>query len=614
MSQQIEDLRASAFFESAAAVERRSTRARRRQAVSRTSRIAMISAACVCLLLGRTVTASANEAPGQGQKELEAYLQSGEFGSALAIAQATQDPSEKTKLVSLVARAQWIAGEFQAARKTARHIPALEARIRIRAEAERRRQSAGGGSGADFTQLIDLIQTNTGDNVNGGWVVFDNGDGTISEYETGVRVDPNGLLYRLTREEQAGRLAAVGARARAADLHDEMARTSPLRIVSLTRLERAVAERLRTGEPVLETMRHLAGLSRIQYVFIDPSERELIIAGPAEGWRYRADGLAVGINSGRPTLQLDDLVTVLRTFSDSGAGIFGCSINPRAEGLKAVKEFVEASPAGGRLAPAQRERWLKELQSRMGLQDIEIYGVPASSRVGQVLVEADYRMKLIGIGQLDGGKEIPSIFDLLAAEARANPPALDALRWWLTMKYDAVLHSSDRRVFEIQGSAVRVQSEDQLVTADGQRVQTGKASETNRQFARNFTEHYAALAKRDPAFAELQNIFDLGMVAALCEREQLATRIGWDFGAFSATGEYTAATVPAPRTVDSVMNHRIYRGRELVVQVAGGVRADFQTLLEGQDFVREAPALQALSRSLKAPNLPAGRWWWDASR
>ena len=46
-----------------------------------------------------------------------------------------------------------------------------------------------------------------------------------------------------------------------------------------------------------------------------------VIGGPAEAWRYNETGLPVGESSGRPTLQLDDFVTVLRTFSPGGSAL-----------------------------------------------------------------------------------------------------------------------------------------------------------------------------------------------------------------------------------------------------------------------------------------------------
>jgi hypothetical protein len=401
-------------------------------------------------------------------------------------------------------------------------------------------------------------------------------------------------------------------KARKAALNEDMARASELRMVSLTRLEREVARRIRAGEPVAETMQQLAGLTQIKYIFVYPEEHEVIVAGPAEGWKYDDNGLPIGATGGRPTLHLDDLVTLMRTFSPKGMSIFGCSINPRPDNLKAVKEFVEASQAKGPLGPGKLPGWMKGIHERMGLQDIEIFGVTPDTRVGRTLVEADYRMKLIGIGKLEGGKGIPSIFELLPLGLQKDPPPLNALRWWLTMKYDAIVHSPDRQVFEIQGSSVLVLSEDQVVTNTGERIQTGKASALNQTFAKNFTNNYADLAKRDLVFADLQNVFDLGMVAALCYREHLAQRAGWDLGVFGPEGDYQVAVVEAPKVVDSVINHRVYRGKDIVVQVAGGVRADLLAIAKDPELAKESAALKQVPEKARHAQLPEGRWWWDA--
>lgn len=468
-------------------------------------------------------------------------------------------------------------------------------------------------SGANYGPLIRIIQDNTGGPNIGEWEA-DGGDGTMTPgIAQGVRVNPHGVLYRVSKSEETGRLNLLGVKARVASLNQEMSKSSSLRFVSLTRLERAVAERLQQGQPLLETMRHVAGLSRIQYLLIYPEERELIVAGPAEGWRYTAKGLPVGTSSERPTLQLDDLVTVLRVFAPGGKGIFGCSINPRVESLRQTKEFVDESQAKGPVPPEKLSRWLKELQARMGLQDIEVYGVPANTRAAHVLVEADYRMKLIGIGKLDGGKGIPSIFELIPLKLDPEPQGIDALRWWLSMNFEAVLHNGQRDVFELQGSSVLVQSENQFLTDEGQQVQTGKADATNRRFAENFTEHYAELAKRDLVFADLQNLFDMAMVAALCQQEHLLQRIAWNLGAFAPEGAYRVATVAPPKTVQSVMNHKVYNGRDIVVQVAGGVRADARTVLSDPESEREDDSLKRIPARGKRPDLPENRWWWDAA-
>lgn len=542
--------------------------------------------------------------------KVERQLATGEFGPALDAALATSDVGLRTQLLQRIAIAQSDAGDFTAASMTSRYLPAGSSRSATQSQVLREQSLAGGGVQADFQPLMDLIQATVQPD---SWDTV-GGEGTMSQFDQGVRVDPNGMLRRTLQEETKGRLAAMGVRARAADLHNDMARSSELRMVSLTRLERAVAERLASGQPVLETMRRLAGLTRVQFVFVMPGEKEIVVAGPAEGWEYDSTGRPIGRESHRPMMDLDDLVVVLRTFAPGGEGVFGCSINPREANLKDVRDFVDRSNSSGPLRPGQIKPWVNELQQRLGLQDVVVYGVPASTRVSQVLVEADYRMKLIGVDKLDGGPHIPSYFDLLKVSSASGGQPLDALRWWMTMKYDAVLHSPDRQAFEIQGSSVLVQSENQFVTSQGKQVSTGKSEPTNRLFAENFTRHYAELARRDLVFADLQNVFDLALVAALLQHEHLTDRIGWHLGCFASDASYRPANVPAPQVVESVINHRVYNGKDIVVQVAGGVRGDVVAVVRDKDKRRAsdnvAPAVQRDRQS----NIPAERWWWDAGR
>lgn len=540
-------------------------------------------------------------------QQIEEHIAAGEFQSALEIAEGTKDVASRTALFKQIADAQLAAGEFDAAGATTRRIPDTQERIRQRSRNATSQSLAG--TGADFDALIELIQNET----SGPWEEIEGVGGTISEFETGVRVDPNGLLGSLTKSETSNRLKQLNLKARKASLNEDMNQSSRLRMVSLKRLEEAVAEQIADGQPVVESMKNLAGLTSVQYIFLYPETGDIVLAGPAEGWGYEANGWPVGAESNAPTLQLDDLVTVLRTFSEGGMNIFGCSINPRQQGMKDLKEFAEASLARGPLSASGTRRWAHKLQEKLGKQDIQIYGVPATSRVARVIVEADYRMKMIGIGKMDAGPQIPDYFDLMSKSDQKATGKLDALRWWLTMKYSDVLHSQDKNTFEIRGASVLCQSENQFVTSQGQRVQTGKSEETNRLFAANFTQNYEKLAERDNVFADMQNVFDLALVAALLRNERAADRLGWDMGVFANDGNYQTAVYDAPKEVDSVVNYRVFRNRDVVVQVAGGVRADLMSVVKSKELVKSAPRLENVSKSAQAPTLPEGRWWWDVS-
>lgn len=542
------------------------------------------------------------------KEEVTAYLGAGEFGKAIETAETVSDLHQRTLLLKMVVEAQLKSGDFVAALGTINRIPLADERTKAMGERAQAISLAGGAQLADFTQLIDLIQTQT----SGLWEDTGEGEGSIRQFDSGVRVDPHGLLHHISKAELNGRLAALGIKARQADLNKNVAQNSQMRLISLTRLEKEVQQLIEEGRSPVETMKMLAGLTKVEYIFVYPEDQEIVIAGPAEAWTYNNQGLAVGIESGRPVLQLDDLVTVLRTFSDQGEEIFGCSFDPRPAGLARVKEFVTKSNARGPLrAGAGVRNWTKQLKNKLGVQDITLYGVPNTSRVARVLIEADYRMKLIGIGKMDAGKNIPSYFELLAKQNTKDPQNLEALRWWLTMKYDSVLHNAQRTAYQVVGSSVLCQSENQIVTKEGQRLQTGQAEELNREFAANFTKHYQELAQQDLVYSDLQNIFDLALVAALMRNEQLANRAGWEMGAFASTGAYRPAEFEPAHTVETVVNHRVYNGKDVVVQVAGGVRVDTGSVVKNQNNLKISDNVGSVSTKAQAPALPVGRWWWD---
>jgi len=541
--------------------------------------------------------------------QILAHIEFGEFTRAVELAKTATDTEERSQLLGIVADAQMKIGDFHAALGSIRSMPDYNER-KIARDKHLDEQALAGGSQADFTQLIELIMSET----EGMWEEVDGSGGTISQFDQGVRVEPSGVLRTQTAEEQSGRLKDLGIQVREALLNNEIAQVSGLRVLSLPRLEAAVARRLEQGHEPTISMKLLGGLTSIKHVFVYPEDQEIVIAGPAEGWKYNEDGLPVGVESGKPIMQLDDLVTVIRAFSATNQKFFSCSINPREEGLKNLKGFVEQSSSRPLRPGAGVRNWVGQLQQQLGRQDIVYSGINPESRVARTIVEADYRMKLIGIGKYDfaGNSTIPSIFDLMTQEEQ-KASKLDALRWWLTMKYDAVLHTPDRNGFEFVGSSVLCQSENQFLNAQGQQVQTGQSEGSNLVFAQTFTAKYEELAKQDIVFADLKNVFDLSLVAAILQHEGAARNVGWDLGVFSNEGWYIPTRHDAPREVDSVVNHRVFRGRDIVVQVAGGVRADLGSVIADASIYREGVRLDGTAdKARTSDSLPANRWWWDA--
>lgn len=136
-------------------------------------------------------------------------------------------------------------------------------------------------------------------------------------------------------------------------------------------------------------------------------------------------------------------------------------------------------------------------------------------------------MKLVGMGLEEGVLGVTSYLDSLQANKDGTAPPMDVLRWWFTVNYDAVQATENHDAFELRGQGVKVMSENELLTERGDRIHTGKADHLNRQFTESFTKHFPALAAKYPVYAELQNIFDLALVAALLKAQDLPGQTGW---------------------------------------------------------------------------------------
>lgn len=539
---------------------------------------------------------------------IEAHLAAGEFAPALALARRAASREQRDGWLRQIAVAQARAGDRRAACQTASEIS--EDRTRRQAFAEVADQPLGGhggGAAADFDSLIDLITSTiaptTWDEVGG--------PGSIAPFPSGVYIDGQGVLRRALSETPEGSLTSLRDASAAAHAGRDLRRSSPLRKISLPRLEKQVQFALALGRQPTEAMQVLAGLERIQYVFVYPESDDLVLAGPAGDWRIDKAGRVLSVRSGLPVIRLDDLVVVFRHMLRAGDARFGCLITPRQEGLARIQEFLRQSSRRP-LRPGERKAWLEQLRSQLGLQEIEVYGLEPGTRAARVMVEADYRMKLVGMGLEEAVPGVVSYLDSLRLGPGDAPPPMGVLRWWFALDYDAVQASPDRLAFAIHGQGVKVLSENERLTAAGERVHTGQSEELNRQFARSFTQHFEALAAKYPIYAELRNIAELALVGALIRHQALAEKAAWHMTCFGDPESYRVPLSAAPRTVETVVNHRVFHQKTVVAGVSGGVAIDPAPLVSAYAVAEERGGTLAAQRTSAAPApLQDDAWWWD---
>ena len=89
------------------------------------------------------------------------------------------------------------------------------------------------------------------------------------------------------------------------------------------------------------------------------------------------------------------------------------------------------------------------------------------------MVEADYRMKLVGMGLEEGVLGVKSYLDSINLGPNESPPPMNMLRWWFAVNYDAIKATEAHDAFEIKGQGVKVLSENEMLKERGQRVHTG---------------------------------------------------------------------------------------------------------------------------------------------
>ena len=460
----------------------------------------------------------------------------------------------------------------------------------------------GGITGRDFDQLVQLMQNTISSD---SWEANGGGNGTAVPYPSGVYVDAKGVLHRVPKSIRATisqNFLGLAPRTKTA-----VDNPSPMRKVSLTRLQVALEKRIAAGQPISEEMRYLAGLAQIRYVIRDPESGEVIIAGPAAGWQRNQDGKVLSALDQQPVFFLDDFIVCLRNaFSQQGK--FGCAIVPRKENLAATQKYISTARGSGK-------RYQQGLQKALGKQDVDVFGIDPASHAARVLVEADHHMKLVGMGIEPSIVSVPSYLQRVKLDADGNPPPMDVVRWWFTLAYDRLISNEQQTLFEFSGPGAKVLAETELLNEQGKRIHTGKAIGPTLSFAKDFTKHFASLAKAYPVYDELRNVFDLAILANLIHEFELGDRKGL---AGFLSKKFPLVSYAAAREVDSVMNaHQIrHRGDgettiHTLIGVSGGVSFDANTFVNAESLKVEKDIEFTSHLPAAINSRPAEHWWWD---
>ncbi len=334
-----------------------------------------------------------------------------------------------------------------------------------------------------------------------------------------------------------------------------------LRMFSLRAAEEAIKQaNVDLSYKLPEEIRFMAGLQRIQYVFVYPDQNDIVLAGPGEGWKPGEMGNYVGVTTGRPVLRLEDFVLAMRSAENARQGGISVSIDPTAEGRQRLDALLGKVREFG---PGV----LDAVEKALGPQEVSIRGIPETSHFARTLVASDYKMKRIAMKlQPSPVKGLSSYIDMLT-----SPPDNMMPRWWMACNYEPVAKSKDGLAFEIRGQGIKVMTEDELVNADGTVKGTGKANPVAQKWADQMTAKFDELSVKEPIFGELRNLFDMSVVAALIAKEDLLTKANCPLPTIADAGSNLGVSSwVAPRFVDTQCG-ATKKGRNYIITASGGV-------------------------------------------
>lgn len=352
----------------------------------------------------------------------------------------------------------------------------------------------------------------------------------------GVHVDARGVL-RSRSIDPDPRLAELWKNAKSVQ------KDGKFLTVSLPRLFAEARGLLESGKALPSDLRHLGGMTRLRYVFVHPESKDLVIAGPAEPVDARESYRPLGRITGRPVLHLDDLVTALRSFGPGrNPDRLGCDIEITAEIRERVNARIRAVGPTSRIIGFRKA--CDQIAEAGGLQPVTYFGLDTTTRFAFVCVEADYRLKQLGLGLLPTPvAKVESYRSLILTPEKE-------FRFSLESNYDALAAAPDGLAFELRGPSLKVNGG--LLGNPESTIQD--LSPAARRFVSSCNENFDALARHLVSWADLCNLGDLSVLAALVAQDGLAERAGWDLAWILEPKGYPVATMPAPTSAAVLCN------------------------------------------------------------
>lgn len=366
----------------------------------------------------------------------------------------------------------------------------------------------------------------------------------------GVYLDGDGVLKSKTNDPDP-RLAEIRKKAAGRERFKDLCYISIPRI--LAEAKRCIDE----GKEIPEHLRYLGGMVKIQYIFVYPEEGDLVIAGPAEPYETTIPYRPLGLITGRPVLHLEDLVVALRaTNFGKNPDRLGCDIEIHKEIAERIDKKV--AEVISKYASLGGKKACEEIAKAGGEQPVHLFGLDPNTRFAFVCIEADYRLKQLGLGLLKPpSSRVKSYYALLMKPEKPH-------RFSLESNYDALLVSPDGLAYELRGPSIKVNGG--LMARLGF---AGEMSETAKAYVRMCNENIDELCRNIISWSDLANLSDLSVLAAIMVKDELTKKIKWDLSWLADARRYPIVPMTTPKACQTLCNYNVTGG--MVLFHTGGV-------------------------------------------
>ncbi len=312
----------------------------------------------------------------------------------------------------------------------------------------------------------------------------------------------------------------------ACDPRPRPATAKPERAVSLRRL----SEAMKAGKPA-----RLEGLTRLDGFILDKENQDVILWGLSE--------------RNQPELHLPDLVVALRAahgrYYEKRDGVTYIvnpliSIDPDLNVYRELDKIAVRDPA----------RKAKHAAICARPQTVRVEGMPHNSRVAKVLVEADYRMKMVSQGDviLPIASPFPGTYTVRLREWRnridrgADLGPGHKTRYWFEPGRFSYQYSEEADTVFLDTAQVVLRDEDQRSNTN---IASGKVDPISREFACAWTARMEDTYRAEPIWRDMHNIFRLFAVSRIIADRKAFREVA--FAQDMLLDRYELPVVPVPK-------------------------------------------------------------------